>query len=159
MENMFDYVVRKHREELLSSAEARQLDDWQKQQVITIFNYLYHDPAVPMAWGTDKLTATIYNKMPAVKFSVNGFLFKGFVIVAYHEGTDFYKIFTSNVDGYKLQFNNVSFDCLVNFIDKFVETDDSKSDDYKNNVNNFINNRSDEEKEIIKMIFGKDFNN
>lgn len=47
---------------------------------------------VVLSWGVEKFIATIFNEMPALKFRVNGRLFKGFVVVALN-GSDYYEIY------------------------------------------------------------------
>lgn len=37
---------------------------------------------VVLSWGVEKFIATVFKEMPALKFNVNGRLFKGFVVVA-----------------------------------------------------------------------------
>ncbi len=47
---------------------------------------------VVLSWGVEKFIATIFREMPALKFRVNGRLFKGFVVVALN-GSDYYEIY------------------------------------------------------------------
>ena len=43
---------------------------------------------ITMSWGLHNLISREYNGMRSLEFSVNGFLHKGKVIVAYNEGSD-----------------------------------------------------------------------
>ena len=73
-----------------------------------VFSWGFHD-AYP-----------IYN---GIRFKVNGYLHQGFVDVVYNEGADLFVVNTLNEDGsIKQQESDVYLDCLVNVIDKMVET-------------------------------------
>lgn len=76
-------------------------------------------PIVVFSWGFHGAYA-ISN---GIRFSVNGYLHQGDVEVRYDEGADLFVVNTLNGDGtIKQQETDVYLDCLVNVIDKMVET-------------------------------------
>ena len=108
-------------------------------------NYIYDvirsSGVVCMSWGFNCPKVTIYQEMAALVFKVNGFIYKGWVIVAYNEGKDFFEIFT--FDNFekgvvKEHVPNVDFDSLIRTLDALIETDNDKSALYKQNVSKFL---------------------
>ena len=76
-------------------------------------------PMIVFSWGFHGAYA-ISN---GLLFSVNGYLHQGDVEVRYDEGADLFVVNTLNEDGsIKQQESDVYLDCLVNVIDKMVET-------------------------------------
>jgi hypothetical protein len=92
--------------------------------VDSIREVLMHDPAMSMSWGVEEFRPVEFNGMPALEFTVDGFLHKGKVIVAYNGGADLYEVFrigSENViAGYR---EGVYFDELTGVIDRMVEKD------------------------------------
>ncbi len=73
-----------------------------------VFSWGFHD-AYP-----------IYN---GLRFKLNGYLHQGLVDVVYNEGADLFVVSILNDDGtIKQQETDVYLDCLVNVIDRLVET-------------------------------------
>lgn len=73
-----------------------------------VFSWGFHD-AYP-----------IYN---GLRFKVNGYLHQGDVEVLYDEGADLFVVSILNDDGtIKQQETDIYLDCLVNVIDRLVET-------------------------------------
>ena len=76
-------------------------------------------PMIVFSWGFHD-AYPIYN---GIRFKVNGYLQEGFVDVVYNEGADLFVVNTMNEDGsIKQQESDVYLDCLVNVIDRMVET-------------------------------------
>ena len=73
------------------------------------------------SWGIDKFIATVYKNMPALKFSVNGRLHKGAVIVALNT-LDYYEVYLQTDTETTLISDEVCFDELGNLIDKHIES-------------------------------------
>ena len=81
---------------------------------------------VAMSWGATSFKSILYNSMPGLNFTVNGFLFKGDVTVALNEGADLYEVYCLDAGGNVVKFcNGVYYDELVDRIDGFVEKDAS----------------------------------
>lgn len=84
-----------------------------------ILQILRTQPIVVFSWGFH-YAQPIRN---GLRFSVNGYLHQGDVVVIYNEGADLFVVNTLNADGtIKQQEEGVYLDCLVNVIDSMVET-------------------------------------
>ena len=84
-----------------------------------ILSILRTQPIVVFSWGFHD-AYPIHN---GLRFKVNGYLHHGFVDVVYNEGADLFVVNTMNEDGsIKQQESDVYLDCLVNVIDRMVET-------------------------------------
>ena len=76
---------------------------------------------VLFSWGAFYgFRAAIYNDMAALRFKVNGRLFKGDVIIAYNEN-DTYEVYLKNEDGTRLVKDDVYFDEMSDVIDIAIE--------------------------------------
>ena len=84
-----------------------------------ILSILCTQPIVVFSWGFHDAQA-----LPnGLRFAVNGYLHQGLVDVIYNEGADLFVVNTFNDDGtIKQQEVDVYVDCLVNVIDRIVET-------------------------------------
>lgn len=80
------------------------------------------DMNILMSWGIEKLSATAKDNMAALKFKVHGRLHKGFVIIAYDEGSDYYKIYLRNRLKDTLIAEDVDVESMSRIIDRAVET-------------------------------------
>ena len=81
-----------------------------RSQLVVVFSWGFNSP---MRLPDDK----------GLRFLVNGYLHQGAVEVIYNAGADLFVVNTLNVDGsIKEQVENVYLDCLVNVIDRMVET-------------------------------------
>lgn len=84
-----------------------------------ILSILRTQPMIVLSWGFHNACA-IPN---GLKFSVDGYLHQGEVEVVYCEGADLFKVTTLKTNGsIKQQDEDVYLDCLVNVIDRMVET-------------------------------------
>ena len=91
------------------------------------------------SWGATKFKACEYREMPSLKFRVRGFLHKGYVYVCFNGGADLFEVYLTNMKGKEVNsITGVYFDMLVDTIDSMVETKNDKSEEYHNNVNDFI---------------------
>lgn len=81
-----------------------------RSQLVVVFSWGFN---TPMRLPNDK----------GLRFWVNGYLHQGAVEVIYNAGADLFVVNTLNADGsIKQQVEDVYLDCLVNVIDKMVET-------------------------------------
>ena len=87
------------------------------------------------SWGVYALQPTIHRNMPALAFSVNGFKHKGRVYIALNQGLDLLEIFLINSEGKEVKhIEEIFIDDLVSVLDKYIETDNDKSENYKEKV-------------------------
>lgn len=49
--------------------------------------------AMFLSWGVSKRIATFFNEMPALLLQVNGMQYKGNVLIAYNENTDYFECY------------------------------------------------------------------
>lgn len=83
---------------------------------------------VLFSWGAFYgFRAAIYKDMAALKFKVNGRLFKGDVIIAYNEN-DTYEVYLKNEDGTRLVKDDVYFDEMSEVIDVAIERGDNEAE-------------------------------
>ena len=82
---------------------------------------------VILSWGVKNFAATEYKDMAALRFEVNGRLFKGCVIIAYN-AMDYYEIFLQNGSSTKCVRNEVYFDELGQVIDEAIESGTNKAE-------------------------------
>ena len=81
-----------------------------RSQLVVVFSWGFN---TPMRLPDDK----------GLRFLVNGYLHQGAVEVIYNAGADLFVVNTLNADGsIKQQVEDVYLDCLVNVIDRMVET-------------------------------------
>lgn len=76
---------------------------------------------VTMSWGVHRFVACEYQKMAALRFSVNGFLHRGYVYVCLNEGKDLFEVFTVKKDKVVAHETEVFIEDLVDTIDFMVE--------------------------------------
>jgi len=67
------------------------------------------DINILMSWGIERLVATTKDGMAALKFNVRGRLYRGAVIIAYDEGSDYYQIFLQDSTGDRKIAEDVDF--------------------------------------------------
>lgn len=72
------------------------------------------------SWGIHRFAATEYKGMAALRFSVEGRLFRGNVIIAYN-ALDYYEVFLQDYAGTRRIGDEVYFGELGNVIDEAVE--------------------------------------
>lgn len=96
------------------------------KNICTILSY---NQTVVMSWGAERFRATTYKGMAALRFSVNGFLHKGTVMVAYNEGADLFEIYCLNSKGAVVNSaRGVYFDELTDRLDTMIETKSNDTD-------------------------------
>ena len=76
--------------------------------------------SVICSWGIEKFVATEYKGMAALKFHVNGRLFRGNVIIAYND-MDYYEVYLQNYAGTERIGEEVYFGELGGVIDEAIE--------------------------------------
>lgn len=82
---------------------------------------------VILSWGVERFIATVFNQMPALKFKVNGRLFKGFVVVALN-GNDYYEIYLDDHQETKCITDRAFFDEVGEIIDRTIESGNDKAE-------------------------------
>lgn len=103
-----------------------------------ILNVLKFAPTLLMSWGAIEFKAAVYNNMAALKFSVNGFLFVGTVVVALNEGDDLYEIYCiDEQDNVAKSRDGVYFDELASVIDTMVERNGTQ-EEHNTQVENWL---------------------
>jgi len=91
-----------------------------------IWEVLRHSAYVVMSWGATDFKGMAYNHMPSLRFTVNGFLFKGTVIVTLNEGADLYEVYCLDAGGNVIKScKEIYCDELVNKIDGLIEKNSS----------------------------------
>jgi hypothetical protein len=84
------------------------------------------DIPVSWSWGPDNFRATTFRGMAALRFSVNGAIHKGDVVVAYNRGSDMFEVYCLDGNETAVSSNDdVCFDELVEAIDRLVEKEGS----------------------------------
>lgn len=92
-----------------------------------ILSILRTQPMIVFSWGFHQPTATT----DGLKFKVQGFKHRGWVVVTYNRGADLFDITLSDLFGVvEQQIEGVYFDQLVDIIDFHVE----RTNDYDNRV-------------------------
>ena len=98
---------------------------------------------VLLSWGISKAFATqisvalgndeIY--MAALAIQVQGFCYDGLVLIAYDEGSDYYRIYTRSKDGSLDQkFMDVGFDQMSELLDQLIEKGTMSDEEYFSRV-------------------------
>lgn len=95
---------------------------------------------VVFGWGYSQPTAVRFRNRKALCFHVNGFLHRGFVVVALNEGTDLFEVYTLDENRQVLpgEETEVYFDTLVDTIDRMVETSNANSLQYQKQVEAYV---------------------
>lgn len=106
------------------------------ENAVYISNILKSNIVYLMSWGAEKFHAEIFRDMKALRFRVNGFIHKGYVFVAYNEGTDLFEVYTLTFDLKEvLMCKDVCVDDLCNVIDEMVEQGDMSEEEYEAKIN------------------------
>ena len=105
----------------------------------TIMSVLKARPNTLMSWGSRNFKACEFENKPALMFRVSGFIHSGLVYVTYNESSDLYDIYITNMRSRILEtFEGAYFDMLTDVIDSLVETKNDKNDEYKKQVDDFL---------------------
>lgn len=102
-----------------------------------IFKHSWH---IVFSWGAVEFENVVYKDMSALKFPVNGFAHKGYVVVAFNIGDDAFEVYCLNEnDDVVKSKDDVYFDELVGVIDSLVEKDCSDKE-YDKKLEEWLNN-------------------
>lgn len=95
---------------------------------------------VVSSWGYKRPAAIQFRKMKALRFHVNGFWHKGFIVVALNEGTDLFEVYKLDENHNVLpgEETEVYFDMLVDTIDRMVETPNADSLQYQKQIEAYL---------------------
>lgn len=88
-----------------------------------------NDICVIMSWGVQNYAAVQYKDMAALRFEVNGRLFKGYVIIAYNT-YDTYEIYLANNKETVCVTSDATFSEMGDIIDVAIERG-TNEEDYK----------------------------
>lgn len=86
-----------------------------RRQLITTAN-----PNVLLSWGSSNFVATVFNRLPALAFSVNARLFSGTVVIAL-ASDDTYEVHLVEKKSSRLVASDVYFDQMADIIDVAIE--------------------------------------
>ena len=90
------------------------------------------------SWGISGQKAMIYRNMPSLRFSVNGYKHKGWVVISLNEGKDLYNIYLLD----KLQnVKEIILDVFaedLKILDSLIETGDLTEREYKEKVESTV---------------------
>ena len=116
----------------------------EREYLLGIANIIWHqiknslDWSVYGSWGITKKYYTEYEGMPALILQVNGFKYKGKVIIALNEGKDLYEIYLRRKGVWMMECDEIYNDQLGEVLDRIIETDNDKSDEYSERVNKWV---------------------
>lgn len=94
---------------------------------------------VVMSWGARDFRGIDFEGMVTLTFRVNGFRFNEWVLVSYNRGEDLYEIRLMKNHQVIKTITQVYCDQLGEIIDQEVERGGMTDEEYKNQVENFIN--------------------
>ena len=93
---------------------------------------------VTWSWGPKSFQATVYEKMPALRFVVSDFVHKGDVVGALNRAADLYEVYClDETDKVVSSQDEVFFDELVDVIDRLVEKNVSDVD-YEHKIRQWL---------------------
>ena len=93
------------------------------------------DINVLWSWGIAEQRAMIYENMPSLGIRVNGYIHKGWVIIALNEGKDLYNIYLlDKKQNVKETIEDVFVEDL-DVLDSLIETGEMSKQEYKDKVN------------------------
>ena len=102
---------------------------WQQLKQYTDYNILW-------SWGIRNIRAAEIDSRAGLAFDVNGFLFKGTVVVVLDEGADLYNICLLQKNTVTIVSQGIYFDDLGSEIDRIVERSPGMTDaEYNQMVN------------------------
>lgn len=116
----------------------------EKERILEVANIIWSqikatlDWSVYASWGITKKYYTEYEGMPALMLQVNGFKYRGKVVIALNEGKDVYEIYTRRKGVWMQHCDEAYCDNLGEILDCIIETDDDKSDEYENKVLDWV---------------------
>ena len=114
--------------------------EWIEEILSTMKQVLCSAPApVLMSWGIEALKSKWYDGMLSLSFQVNGFKYKGEVILAYDEGADLYQLILpgDNHPRNLKRIKDLYFDQVVEAIDNYIEKGCS-DDEYGKKVTGWL---------------------
>ena len=94
--------------------------------------------SVYFSWGVSKKYYLEFKDMPALMLQVNGFNYKGKVIIALNGGKDAYEIYTQRNGEWIQECDEAYCDNLGEILDRIIETSNDQSDEYKEKVNKWV---------------------
>lgn len=92
-----------------------------------------------MSWGLHSLKGIDFMGMVTLSFKVNGFIFKGEVLISYNNGLDLYEIRFRKDNTITKTICEVYCDMLGEILDREIEIGDMTLSEYQSKVEDFLN--------------------
>lgn len=92
-----------------------------------------------MSWGLHSLKGIDFMGMVTLSFKVNGFIFKGEVLISYNNGLDLYEVRFRKDNTITKTIYEVYCDMLGEILDREIEIGDMTLSEYQSKVEDFLN--------------------
>lgn len=109
--------------------------------VKTIYRQIFISvsPQQVMSWGFHSPKGIDFMGMVTLSFKVNGFIFKGEVLISYNNGEDLYEIRLRKDNTITKTICEVYCDMLGEILDREIEIGDMTLSEYQSKVEDFLN--------------------
>lgn len=120
-------------------------NDYTPQEKMELVNTIYRQifisasPQQVMSWGLHSLKGIDFMGMVTLSFKVNGFIFKGEVLISYNNGEDLYEIRFRKDNTITKTICEVYCDMLGEILDREIEIGDMTLSEYQSKVEDFLN--------------------
>lgn len=120
-------------------------NDYTLQEKMELVNTIYRQIFISathqqaMSWGLHSLKGIDFMGMVTLSFKVNGFIFKGEVLISYNNGLDLYEIRFRKDNTITKTICEVYCDMLGEILDREIEIGDMSLSEYQSKVEDFLN--------------------
>lgn len=121
------------------------INDYTLQEKMELVNTIYRQIFISathqqaMSWGLHSLKGIDFMGMVTLSFKVNGFIFKGEVLISYNNGLDLYEVRFRKDNTITKTICEVYCDMLGEILDREIEIGDMTSSEYQSKVEDFLN--------------------
>lgn len=121
-------------------------NDYTLQEKMELVNTIYRQIFISathqqvMSWGLNSLRGIDFMGMVTLSFKVNGFVFKGEVLISYNNGLDLYEIRFRKDNIITKTICEVYCDMLGEILDREIEMGDMTLSEYQSKVEDFLTN-------------------
>lgn len=121
------------------------INDYTLQEKMELVNTIYRQIFISathqqaMSWGLHSLKGIDFMGMVTLSFKVNGFIFKGEVLISYNNGLDLYEIRFRKDNTITKTICEVYCDMLGEILDREIEIGDMTLSEYQSKVEDFLN--------------------
>lgn len=121
-------------------------NDYTLQEKMELVNTIYRQIFISathqqvMSWGLHSLKGIDFMGMVTLSFKVNGFVFKGEVLISYNNGLDLYEIRFRQDNIITKTICEVYCDMLGEILDREIEIGDMTLSEYQSKVEDFLTN-------------------